>query len=89
MSRGDAGYNGSEGRRKIMTELLEKVFIRASQLPEAEQDAVAAAWLQALEQSEQKHEPKSKPYRRAGSAQGLVWMSDDFDEPLEDFKEYM
>jgi prevent-host-death family protein len=26
---------------------------------------------------------------RAGSAKGLVWMSEDFDEPLEDFKEYM
>lgn len=24
-----------------------------------------------------------------GSAKGLVWMADDFDEPLEDFKEYM
>ena len=26
---------------------------------------------------------------KAGSAKGLIWMSDDFDEPLEDFKEYM
>jgi prevent-host-death family protein len=26
---------------------------------------------------------------KAGSAKGMVWMSDDFDEPLEDFKEYM
>ena len=26
---------------------------------------------------------------KAGTAKGLVWMSDDFDEPLEDFKEYM
>lgn len=26
---------------------------------------------------------------KAGSAKGLVWISDDFDEPLEDFKEYM
>ena len=26
---------------------------------------------------------------KAGSAKGLVWMSDDFDEPLEYFKEYM
>ncbi len=73
-----------------MTELLEKVFVRASQLPEAEQDAVAAAWLRALEQkSEQQHDPQSKIYRRAGSAEGMVWMSDDFDAPLEDFKEYM
>lgn len=26
--------------------------------------------------------------RQPGSAKGMVWMSDDFDEPLEDFKEY-
>jgi antitoxin (DNA-binding transcriptional repressor) of toxin-antitoxin stability system len=34
---------------------------------------------------------ESKPKRRqAGSAQGLiVYMADDFDAPLEDFKEYM
>ncbi|MBC8041913.1 MAG: type II toxin-antitoxin system prevent-host-death family antitoxin [Rhizobacter sp.] len=27
--------------------------------------------------------------RKAGSAKGQVWMSDDFDAPLEDFKDYM
>lgn len=27
--------------------------------------------------------------RKAGSAEGLIWMSDDFDAPLDDFKEYM
>ncbi len=29
------------------------------------------------------------PERHPGSAKGLVWMSDDFDDPLEDFAEYM
>ena len=29
-----------------------------------------------------------RPLKR-GSAKGKVWMSDDFDEPLEDFQEYM
>ena len=32
--------------------------------------------------------PVKKPLRR-GSAKGKVWMSEDFDEPLSDFKEYM
>ena len=27
--------------------------------------------------------------RQPGSAKGMVWMSDDFDEPLEEFREYM
>lgn len=30
---------------------------------------------------------KSRP--QSGSAKGLITMSDDFDEPLEDFAEYM
>ncbi len=30
-----------------------------------------------------------KPRPKFGSARGLVWMSDDFDEPLEEFREYM
>jgi prevent-host-death family protein len=32
--------------------------------------------------------PIQRPLKR-GSAKGKVWMSNDFDEPLEDFKEYM
>lgn len=30
-----------------------------------------------------------KPCPQFGSARGLITMSDDFDEPLEDFEEYM
>lgn len=33
--------------------------------------------------------PRSNGRRKAGSAKGLVSMAEDFDEPLEDFKEYM
>ncbi len=32
--------------------------------------------------------PLSKPRPKFGSAKGQVKMSDDFDEPLEDFEEY-
>ena len=28
-------------------------------------------------------------FRKAGSAKGEIWISDDFDEPLEEFKEYV
>ena len=31
----------------------------------------------------------AKQPRRAGSAKGMIRMSDDFDAPLEDFQEYM
>jgi antitoxin (DNA-binding transcriptional repressor) of toxin-antitoxin stability system len=30
-----------------------------------------------------------KKHRQSGSAKGLIWMSPDFDQPLEDFDEYM
>ncbi len=33
--------------------------------------------------------PKVERRPQFGSAKGLITMSDDFDEPLEDFKEYM
>ncbi len=35
---------------------------------------------------------KISPIKRSlkrGSAKGKIWMSDDFDEPLENFEEYM
>ena len=31
----------------------------------------------------------AKQRRQSGSAKGLITMSDDFDEPLEDFAEYL
>lgn len=31
----------------------------------------------------------AKHPRRPGSAKGLIYMSDDFDAPLEDFQDYM
>ena len=33
--------------------------------------------------------PASKKRRIVGIAKGSVWMSEDFDAPLEEFKEYM
>ncbi len=39
--------------------------------------------------SEAESESKEKKNRQFGKFKGLISMSDDFDEPLEDFKEYM
>jgi prevent-host-death family protein len=67
------------------------------------QDAQAHL-LQLVEQAKHGHEvilteggepvakiiPVSAPAKRQfGSAKGLITMSEDFDEPLEDFREYM
>jgi Protein of unknown function (DUF2281) len=34
-------------------------------------------------------EQQPRQRRQAGSAKGQIWMAPDFDEPLEDFQEYM
>ncbi|UBF24111.1 DUF2281 domain-containing protein [Kovacikia minuta CCNUW1] len=36
-----------------------------------------------------KQENAPKKYRVAGTMKGMIIMSDDFDEPLEDLKDYM
>ena len=38
---------------------------------------------------EKKGIKKKKIVARAGSAKGKIWMSDDFDAPLDEFKSYM
>ncbi len=40
-------------------------------------------------QTENVETPKPRKKRKAGSAEGEIFMSDDFDAPLEDFAEYM
>jgi hypothetical protein len=39
------------------------------------------------EEKDKTEQPKR--VRKAGTLKGQIWMSDDFDAPLEDFKEYM
>ena len=59
------------------------------QLPETQQDAAAERILQLLEGVEASGPAASEPRPRFGSARGKVLMADDFDAPLEDFKDYM
>ncbi len=73
-----------------MTALLENVLARVSRLPDAEQDAVAARLLETLtEFQRERQDPAEKSRPQFGSARGLGNMTADFDEPLEEFKEYM
>ena len=47
-------------------------------------------FLQSEYREEQARETSpSAPIRKAGRYQGKGWMADDFDAPLDDFKEYM
>ena len=81
-----------------MTALLEKVLKQVSQVPDTKQDILAARIQQALaeleldrvtpEAEESKTDaPPRQPRRRAGTATGDIWMSEDFDAPLESFLE--
>lgn len=55
----------------------EEVFITQNQKPIAKLVSVSGA------------PKKPKQLIKAGSAKGLIKIADDFDAPLEDFKEYM
>ena len=71
-----------------MTALLEKVLAQVYQLPDAEQDAVAERLLQTLTEFKQENrQPGEKPRSQYGSAKGLGYMREDFEEPLEEFGE--
>jgi antitoxin (DNA-binding transcriptional repressor) of toxin-antitoxin stability system len=67
------------GEEVIITENDQPILrlVRVS----AEDDAASAL--------DRRDEQALKPRRQSGSARGLISMSDDFDEPLEDFAEYM
>ncbi len=59
---------------------------------EGKQIQIQVEEIEPVEEAEPVEVAKSAPkntYRQAGSATGKIWMSPDFDEPLEDFKDYM
>jgi hypothetical protein len=63
------------------TQLAEEIASLPANLQEEVQDFVAFLKTKAQQPPLQK--------RQFGAGKGLVTMSDDFDEPLDDFKEYM
>ncbi len=73
------------------SEILQKL----DELPfEAQQEALNFIEMLVARYVDPQLEPQSEdepPKRRrlAGAWAGKVWMADDFDEPLEEFKEYM
>jgi hypothetical protein len=58
----------------------EQVIALLEQLPDEQKQRVLTVLAQ---------KPPPCPQPQFGSAKGLITMSDDFDEPLEDFEEYM
>ncbi len=70
--------------------MIEQTLIQEIQtLPESLKQEVLH-FVQFLKQKQaDKIEAKKPRKRQAGSAKGMFVMADDFDEPLEDFAEYM
>ena len=65
--------------------VAEQIFEKARVLPEPEQKTV----LDLVEKLIKQNTSIKKPAPKAGSAKGLIHVTPDFDEPLEDFKPYM
>ena len=72
----------------------ELVYEHLKRLPEATVGTVFD-FVEFLEEKERRARPTESPREQAnagprqpGSARGQVWMAPDFDEPLDDFKDY-
>lgn len=63
------------------------IYIKVATLPDDLKDEVSS-YVDYLKSKTQAKEP-IKTSRKAGLAKGLIQMKEDFDEPLDDFKEYM
>jgi hypothetical protein len=66
--------------------IRQQVTSRVVEIPELDPFIGKSVEIIVLEDSEP---PKPKQISKAGSAKGQIWMSDDFDAPLDDFADYM
>jgi antitoxin (DNA-binding transcriptional repressor) of toxin-antitoxin stability system len=71
-----------------LPELIHRLALGEEVVITENDQAVARLVLNSLP-STQPTEPQNQWPCKAGSAKGKIWMAADFDEPLEEFKEYM
>ena len=64
-----------------MTQLVQSLFERLTQLPEPVQNRLAQRFLRELEEAEAQTEKQPRK-RIAGLGKGTMVIADDFDEPL-------
>lgn len=70
------------------TQTLQQAYRHLQHLPKVEQKKVFGL-IDALLQKNQIQDKSITKRRKAGTLPGKVVFADDFDEPLEDFKDYM
>lgn len=64
---------------------FDQIFSIAKQLSHSEKEKL----IKALQKSLDAEKNKIKPERQLGKFEGQIWVADDFNEPLDDFQEYM
>ena len=78
------------GRSRAETMIQPVILEKLAELPESLQTEVLH-YIEFLIEKQAKNSTQEKPKKRGGLGiwKGKIWMSDDFDEPLEDLKDYM
>jgi len=66
-----------------------EILTQLSKLPEEKKKSVSDYIAFLISQADEENKGKPKPRPVFGSGKGMFIMSSDFDDPLEDFKEYM
>ena len=64
-------------------------FMPLQPIPVSEQYKVVITFLEPLEENTEREVKKRPRSEVIGLLSGKVWMADDFNEPIEEFKEYM
>jgi len=83
-------FNRVDGRSRAETMIQPVILEKLEELPESLQTEVLH-YIEFLIEKQAKNLSQEKPTKRGGLGiwKGKIWMSDDFDEPLEDMKEYV
>ena len=83
-------YHGDESRSTEASMIQPVILEKLEELPESLQTEVLH-YIEFLIEKQGKNSTQDKPKKRGGIGiwKGKISMSDDFDEPLEDLKDYM
>ncbi|MEG3937365.1 DUF2281 domain-containing protein [Microcoleus sp. S36b_A3] len=79
-------FNGVDGRSRAETMIQPVILEKLAELPESLQTEVLH-YIEFLIEKQAKNLSQEKQTKRGGLGiwKGKIWMSDDFDEPLEEF----
>jgi len=84
-------FNGVDALRSREEIMIQPVILeKLAELPESLQ-AEVLHYIEFLIEKQAKNSTQEKPTKRGGLGmwKGKIWISDDFDEPLEDMKKYV